>query len=278
MLTPLLAIDTGRLEDWFRVHGPVVFWTVVVALIAVFVVRRTVPHAIRPAVTREMAGRPKEEVERRVDTLTNVVVRTANVIIFSLAVIMILPELGINIGPLIAGVSITSIAIGFGAQSLVRDTLNGLFILGENQFAQGDVVSIAGITGTVEDVSLRRTLLRDVDGVIHHVPNGAIVTSANYTRDYSKVRVTVPVAIATDLAKVRETADRVGEQLAADPEYRDLIVVAPKYLRVDHIDASGVAVQVNGTVKPGKQWEIGGVLRARLLEAFQQAGIKTPWG
>ena len=278
MQIPLLAIDTGRLEDWFRVHGPVVFWTVVIALVAVFVVRRMVPHAIRPAVTREMAGRPAEEAERRVETLTNVVVRTANAIIFSLAVITLLPELGINIGPLIAGVSITSIAIGFGAQSLVKDTLNGLFILVENQYATGDVVNIAGVTGTVEDVSLRRTLVRDVDGVIHHVPNGAIIVSANYTRDYSKVRVTVPVATTSDLSKVREIADRVGDELSADPAYRDMIVVAPKYLRVDNIDMMGVAVQVNGTVKPGKQWEVAGVLRGRLLEAFQQAGIKTPWG
>src|SRR5262249_10501828 len=120
--------------------------------------------------------------------------------------------------------------------------------------------------------------VRDVDGVIHYVPNGAIVVSANYTRDYSKVRVTVPVAPTSDLAKVREVADRVGAELAADPEYRDAIAVAPKVLRVDNIDLIGVAAQVNGTVKPGKQWEIGGVLRARLLEAFQQAGIKTPWG
>jgi small conductance mechanosensitive channel len=102
--------------------------------------------------------------------------------------------------------------------------------------------------------------------------------AANFTRDLVKVRVTVPVAPASDFASVRRVADEVGQQLASDPEYRERIVAAPRYLRVDSIDMNGVAVQVNGTVRPGSQWEVAGVLRARLLEAFQANGIRTPWG
>jgi small conductance mechanosensitive channel len=160
----------------------------------------------------------------------------------------------------------------------VRDTLNGIFILSENQYAKGDVVTIAGVTGTVEDVTLRRTLLRDVDGVMYTVPNSSVIVAANFTRDFAKVRVTIPVAPTSDLAEVRRVADEVGQELAADAEYRDRILAPPRYLRVDSIDANGVAVQVNGTVRPGSQWEIGGVLRARLLKAMQANGIKTPWG
>lgn len=274
----ILAFESDSPGDWLRDHGSVIAGAIVLALVAAFFVRRIVPHALRPAVTRQMAGRGDVEIDRRVDTLAGVMIRTAEIVLFLLALFTILPEFGLDIRPVLAGVGITGIALGLGAQSLVRDTLNGIFILSENQFAKGDVVTIAGVTGTVEDVTLRRTLIRDVDGVVYTVPNSSITVAANFTRDFAKVRVTVPVAAASDLAEVRRIADEVGQQLASEPEYRDRILAPPQYLRVDSIDANGVGVQVNGTVRPGSQWEIAGVLRARLLEALRANGIKTPWG
>ncbi len=275
-MNPLILASVGdNLRDWFDSHGSAVIATVVVTTIATFAVGRLVPAALRPAIARRMVGRPEIEVKRRADTLASVIVRTVNFLLLTFAVLTILPEFGMDIRALIAGVSITSIAIGFGAQSLVKDALNGIFILGENQFATGDIVTVAGVTGTVEDVTLRRTVLRDVDGVLYTIPNGTITTAANFTRDFSKVRVTVPVAQNADLDRVREISNEVGHALAADPEYAALIISAPQYLRVDNIDMmGGVAVQVNGTVVPGKQWEIAGVLRARLLTALQREGIK----
>lgn len=278
MLSIILAFDSDDPGDWLQDHGSVIAGAIVLALIAAFFVRRIVPHALRPAVTRQMAGRPATEVERRVDTLSGVIIRTAEVVLFLLALFTVLPEFGLDIRPVLAGVGITGIALGLGAQSLVRDTLNGIFILSENQYAKGDVVTIAGVTGTVEDVTLRRTLLRDVDGVMYTVPNSSVNVAANFTRDFAKVRVTIPIAVASDLADVRRIADEVGQQLAADPEYGERVMAPPRYLRVDSIDANGVAVQVNGTVRPGSQWEIAGVLRARLLDAMRANGIKTPWG
>lgn len=278
MLRIILAFDSDDPGDWLRDHGSVIVAAIVLAMIAVFFVRRLVPHVLRPAVTRQMSGRPTTEIDRRIETLAGVMIRTAEVVLFLLALFTVLPEFGLDIRPVLAGVGITGIALGLGAQSLVRDTLNGIFILSENQYARGDVVTIAGVTGTVEDVSLRRTLVRDVDGVIYTVPNSSVAVAANFTRDFAKVRVTIPVAPASDLAEVRRIADEVGQQLAAEAEYRDRILAPPQYLRVDSIDANGVAVQVNGTVRPGSQWEIAGVLRARLLEALQANGIKTPWG
>jgi len=278
MIALLLDVTRDDLSDWLGDHGTAVIGTIVLAFVTAALVRYLVPHALRPAVERQMAGRPELEVHRRVDTLSGVIVRTAQAILITLALFTVLPEFGFDIRALLAGVSITSIAIAFGAQSLVRDTLNGIFILSEDQYARGDVVTISGVTGTVEDVTLRRTLLRDVDGVVYSVPNGAVIVSANFTRDFAKVRVTIPVHASSDLSAVRRVADEVGLALAQDPEYGERIIEAPRYLRVDSIDANGVAVQVNGTVKPGSQWEIAGVLRARLLEAFQREGIKTPWG
>jgi small conductance mechanosensitive channel len=274
----LLDLTRQDFTDWFADHGTAVVGTIVMTLVVLMIVRYVVPHGIRPAVERQMAGRPETEVRRRVDTLSGVLVRTAQVVLIAMALFTILPEFGFDIRAVLAGVSITSIAIGFGAQSLVRDALNGIFILIENQYAVGDVVTVSGVTGTVEDVSLRRTVIRDFDGVVYTVPNGAVIVAANFTRDFAHVRVTIPVHASSDMAAVRRVSDETGRELAHDPEYGDRIIEAPRYLRVDGIEAGGVSVQVNGRVKPGSQWEIAGVLRARLLEAFQRAGIKTPWG
>ncbi len=275
----LLEITRHDVNVWFGDHGTAVIGTLAFVLVSWMLVGRIVPRALRPAITRQMAGRPELETERRVETLSSVIVRTVEIVLTAFAVLTILPEFGFDIRAVLAGVSITSIALGLGAQSLVRDTLNGIFILSENQYAKGDIVTLAGVTGTVEDVSLRRTLVRDIDGVLYTIPNGNVIVAANFTRDFSKVRVAIPVAPTSDLAKVREVADAVGRELAADPEYKDIVLEAPKYLRVDSIDMmGGVSVQVNGTVVPGKQWEVAGVLRARLLEAFQREGVKTPWG
>ncbi|MBI5284753.1 MAG: mechanosensitive ion channel family protein [Chloroflexi bacterium] len=274
----LLAFDRDGVNDWLRDHGTAVVGTLALTLLAAFLVRRIVPHALRPAVVRQMTGRPPEEVNRRVATLSGVIIHSSEVVLVAFAFFTIMPEFGFDIRAVLAGVSITGIALGLGAQSLVRDALNGIFILSENQYAKGDIVTVAGVTGTVEDVTLRRTLIRDFDGVLFTVPNGSVIVSANFTRDYSHVRVSVPVAPASDMAKVREVADAVGRALAEDPQYREMILTPPAYLRVDNIDMMGVAVQVNGTVQPGRQWEVAGVLRMRLLEGFQQAGVKTPWG
>jgi small-conductance mechanosensitive channel len=274
----LLALTRRDVGDWFDDHGVAVVGTLALAVIGIAAARRVIPALLRPAVERQMAGRSEVEVRRRADTLANVLVRSVQVVLIALAAFTILPEFGFDIRPVLAGVGITGLALGLGAQSLVRDALNGLFILTENQYARGDVVTIAGVTGTVEDVTLRRTVLRDVDGVVYSVPNSSVAVSANYTRDYARVRVTVPVHASTDLAKVRDVADGVGRALAEDPAYREIIESPPRYLRVDSIDANGVAVQVNGIVRPGSQWEVAGVLRARLLEAFQREGIRTPWG
>ncbi len=274
-----IEIANWNITEWWNAHGWAITWTVVIALAAMFFVNRTVHHVIRPALKRQMPDSSEEDVKRRADTLTGVINGTAKLIILILAVLTILPELGIDMRALLAGVSISSIALGFGAQSIVRDGLSGIFILSENQYVVGDTVTVANITGTVEDISLRKTMVRDVDGALHTVPNGAITTTTNHTRDFAKVRVIIPVAHASDLEKVKEVANRIGLEMAADPHFKDMIITPPQYLRIDNIDMmGGVAVNVNGTVIPGKQWEIAGAMRARLLDAFQKEGIKTPWG
>ena len=278
MTNLLLAADADNVGQWFKDHALPVFGALFIALVGAAIVRRLVRLALRPAVARHMAGRDPVEVHRRVDTLSSVIERTAQVVFILWALFTILPEFGISIAPALTAAGITGVALAFGAQTLVRDTINGLFILGENQYATGDVVKISDVTGKVEDVSLRRTLLRDDDGVLYSIPNGAVIVAANYTRDYARVRVTVPVAVNADLTRVRAVADEVGRDLAADPEYAADIITPPAYLRVSGIGPNGVEVEVAGSVRPGTQWDIAGVLRARLIEALVVDGVKTPWG
>jgi small conductance mechanosensitive channel len=274
-----LLLDVGDdFSTWFDEHGAAVLVTIGVAVVVSLIMRSVLPHAIRPAIERQMAGHPEADVRRRADTLSSVLVHTMQAIIALIALFTILPEFGVDIRALLASVGIASLALGIGAQSLVRDMLSGLFIVTENQYAVGDVVTITGVTGTVEDITLRRTVVRDADGVVYSVPNGSVVVAANFTRDYAHVKVSIPVHASSDLAAVRRVADQTGVELAQDPQFADRIIDAPCFLRVDSVDAGGVSVQVNGKVRPGSQWEIAGVLRARLLEAFQREGIKTPWG
>jgi small conductance mechanosensitive channel len=279
MTPPLLVSPPDRLGDWFADHGTAVLGTLVLAAIAIILIRTLIPRAMRPAIARQMAGRTAAEIDRRTQTLASVIVRTGEVVIIALALFTVLPEFGFDIRAVLAGVSITSIAIGLGAQSLVKDALNGIFILTENQYAVGDVVTIAGVTGTVEDITLRRTVIRDIDGVVHFVPNGAITTASNLTRDYANVRVNVPVSPAADFERVRAVIDATGRALADDPAYRAMITRAPQFIRIENIDAmAGATVQVAGSVVAGTQWQVAGALRERLIEAFRREGIKTPWG
>jgi len=190
---------------------------------------------------------------------------------------MILSEVGIDITPLLAGAGVAGIAIGFGAQSLIKDFLSGLFILLEDQYNKGDVVKIAGIAGLVEEVNLRRTVLRDLDGIVHSVPNGEITTASNYTRDWARVNLDVPVAYGEDLDHVMAVINRVGKELAEDEYFSKLVHTAPQALRVNNFGDSGIDIKILGETKPMMQWEVTGELRKRLKKAFDEAGIEIPW-
>ncbi len=278
LTSPLFARITGdRVTDWLVTHGLRIVVIVAVVAVVFLVFRAVVPHLVEATVRRQMTGRPEEETSKRARTLVNAVLRTAEVVLAIIALLMVLPELSVNIGALLAGVGIAGIAIGFGAQTLVRDTLNGLFILIENQYGIGDVVTVAGVTGRVEEVNLRRTVLRDLDGVVHSVPNSEIRVASNYTRDWSGVNMNVTVPYDADLDKVTEVIDAVGRELAADKAYKSLIKEAPHVERVDAFKDSGVSLKVLGVTKPMRQWEIMGELRRRLKKAFDSEHIEMRW-
>ncbi|MBI2304236.1 MAG: mechanosensitive ion channel family protein [Chloroflexi bacterium] len=241
------------------------------------VIKRVIPGALNRALVKERGALLVEEALKRAKTLSGVATKTATVVILAIATFMALSALGIDIAPLLTGAGIVGIALGFGAQSLVKDIISGLFILLENQYSKGDVVGIAGVYGLVEDVNLRRTVLRDLDGTVHSVPNGTITTSSNLTREYSRVNINVSVAYKENLDHVIRVLNQVGQELAQDETYGPFILEAPKVLRVDALEESGLAIKILGTTKPSKQWDVMGELRKRIKEAFDREGIEIPF-
>ena len=249
------------------------------ALVACAFARRLGAQTVRVAVERARKRQEAnvDELVQRYETLGSVATRAATAIVWTIAGFMALSKLGMDIAPVLASAGVVGIAIGFGAQTLVKDVISGLFVILENQYGKGDVVKIAGIAGSVEDINLRRTVLRDLDGAVHHVPNGEIRVASNLTREWSRVNLNVSVAYGEDLDRVMRVIDRVGAELAADPEYAPLIVEAPKALRVDAFEDSGVAIKILGTTRPTKQWQVMGELRRRLKRAFDEEGIEIPF-
>ena len=216
------------------------------------------------------------EVRKRMDTLDGLGANVLQFFIVIIAGLMVLRTFELDIGPAIAGLGIVGVALGFGAQHLVRDYLNGALILIENQFSKGDVIRVAGVSGTVEDFSLRRTTIRDLDGVVHTVPNGEIQVASNLTRVWSRINQDVTVAYGTDIDKATEVVDGVGKAMAADPTWKRRILEAPRVDRITALGEYGVTIKILGTVRAPDQWAAAGELRKRLLAAFKEHGIEIP--
>jgi len=224
-----------------------------------------------------MAGEDEAEIRQRTDTLSSVLVKIVGVIILVVAVITILPEFGVNITSLIAAIGIGGLAIAFAAQNLIRDFISGFFILLEDQYGIGDVVSIAGIAGVVEDITLRRTILRDLDANVHSVPNGKVELSTNMTKKFSRVNLNVSVGYGENLKHVIDIINKICQEMAEEPEWKDDFITTPSVLRVDKLGDSGIDIKILGDTKPAKQWAITGELRLRLKDAFDREGIEIPW-
>jgi small-conductance mechanosensitive channel len=216
------------------------------------------------------------ELKKRMETLDALGGNTLRFFIVVIAALMIFGKVGLDIGPAVAGLGVVGIAVGFGAQSLVKDYLNGSLILIENQFARGDVIRIAGVDGTVEDFTLRRTTLRDLDGVVHTVPNGEIHVASNLTRVWSRINQDVTVAYGTDIDKAIEVVDNVGREMAGDPVWKRRVLEAPRVERVAELGEYGITLKILGTVRAADQWAAAGDFRKRLLEAFKKHGIEIP--
>lgn len=217
------------------------------------------------------------DIEKRSTTLVNVALRTVEVAIMGVVAFMLLAEVGVNIAPLLAGAGVLGIAIGFGAQSFVKDILAGIIILVENHYTEGDIVEIAGVGGSVQEVNLRRTVLRDLDGTVHFISNGEITRASNKSRTWARMNLNIEVNYREDLDHVRDVVNDVGREMAEDPEWAPLITEAPHLLRIDNFGDSGIAVKILAVVAPGKQWDVTGEYRRRVKRRFDEEGIEIPF-
>lgn len=222
-------------------------------------------------------GVSPEAVRKRKETLAKVLENTVKVIVLLTGGLMALSEVGVNVGPMIAAAGVAGLAFGFGGQYLIRDIISGLFILVENQYRVGDVVCLGDTCGLVESINLRLTVLRDLDGTVHHVPNGEVKVASNLSKYFSRVNLNIGVSYSTDLEKVIEVVNRVGNEMSEDPAWKDMILSPPQFLRVDDFADSAVVVKILGDTKPLKQWDVTGELRKRIKIAFDREGIEIPF-
>ncbi len=217
------------------------------------------------------------EREKRAQTLVNIISHTSQIIVIVIAVLMICREFGVNVTPLLTGAGIIGVAVGFGAQSLIKDVLTGFFILMENQYRVGDVVKIAGLAGLVEKINLRTTVLRDLQGVVHVIPNGNISTVSNMTFTWSRCVLDIGVAYKEDLDHVTRILESEGEKMMNEPEWRKFIMEKPTVLGVEEFAESQITLRVLIKTVPLKQWDVARNFRGRVKKAFDREDIEIPF-
>lgn len=254
---------------------------VILIIIAAYVVQKIImaiaANLIRKTVRMHHRVTDKVE-EKREKTLIDIIGAALKFAIWLMATLMILQELGVNIAPLLAGAGVVGVALGFGAQSLVQDAFRGLFIIFENQYRVGDVVQInSDLAGVVEKITLRATVLRDLDGNVHHISNGNISTATNMTMEFANVNIDIGVSYNSDLGNVEKVINDAGEAMAKEDKWKNAIINPPSFLRVDSFDDSAITVKILGKTTADMRWDVAGEYRKRLKKAFDDNGIEIPF-
>ena len=263
--------------DWFMETGIRVIVIIAVALALFFISKFIIPPIIKRFIARRMAEEEETEINKRTDTLSSILVSVAGIVIAILAILTILPEFGVNIATLIAGLGIGGLAIAFAAQNLVRDFITGFFILLEDQYRVGDAVTVAGVSGLVEEIGLRCTIIRDLDGIVHSIPNGKVDIASNMTKKFSRVNLDISVGYGEKLERVMEVINAVCKEMAEDPKWKPDLITTPAVVRVNKLGDSGIDIKVMGDTKPSRQWDVMGELRLRIKTTFDEKGIEIPW-
>jgi small conductance mechanosensitive channel len=261
--------------DWFVAKPLTIAIVLVLAIVATRLTTRAIKRFVRGV---ETAAGPNAaaRVTQRAETIGLVLRSVARIGIFALALTTILGELGVELGPLIAGAGIAGVALGFGAQSLVKDFLSGMFMLIEDQFGVGDVIDAGDALGTVEAVSLRTTRIRSVDGTLWHVPNGSIARVGNKSQEWSRALLDVEVAYGVDLEHAQRVIKQVADELWNDDAFKDSVIEEPEVWGVEKLGTTGVAIRLVVKTRPSDQWKVLRALRQRISQAFVDAGIATP--
>ncbi|HUU99446.1 MAG TPA: mechanosensitive ion channel family protein [Bacteroidales bacterium] len=261
---------------WLLSHGVKIIIIVVAAYLLNIIISRIIIRTVRVTVVADETMSEESE-KKREDTLIHIFKGAFRIVLLVIAILMILQEAGLEIAPILAGAGIVGLAVGFGAQYLIRDIITGLFIIIENQYRIGDVINIDTTGGLVENITLRMTTLRDLNGTVHHIPHGEIKRVSNLSKNFARVNLDIGISYNSNLEHVIEVINQTGIDLAKDPAYKDFIISPPKFLRVNDFADSAIMIKILGDTKPLKQWEITGELRKRLKIAFDREGIEIPF-
>lgn len=274
-----LGPTMGAIGDWFLAHGIRIIAILLVGWFIYKILGMIMPIFVRRYVVQKVKRRrTKGYINQRAKTLGRVITQAIGIFLLTVAFFMILSELNIDITPLLAGAGVAGIAIGFAAQNSIRDFIGGFVIMMEDHYNVGDVVKVADITGNVEELGLRRTVLRDLKGILHVIPNGEIRVSSNYTRSLSRAFFEVGVAYKEDLDRVMELVKKTWEEMAKDTAWKDKIISeTPWMLRVEEFGDSGIIIRAIGDTRPMQQWAVLGELRRRIKIVFDNEGIEIPW-
>ncbi|MBC3177716.1 mechanosensitive ion channel family protein [Corynebacterium lujinxingii] len=245
------------------------------------IIRRTTHHGIeRSQALITVEGRSEQQVraqqlrrEQRLTTLSNVGRSVAAIVIWAWAVLAILDQLGVNVAPLIASAGVVGVAIGFGAQSLVKDFFSGMFILIENQFGVGDTIQVGDVVGDVEEMTLRITTLRDIDGALWYIRNGDIDQVGNHSARFSTARLQIPVSVMADPDKVSATIEATAKRAIHDEPIRDLVMGEPEMLGASEFNPTYVSFRLAVKTMPGQQWTVARYLNHRILKDLHSEDV-----
>jgi moderate conductance mechanosensitive channel len=240
-----------------------------------------VPTILRPLRNRVPANadaleQVTERRTQRAEAIGSVLRSVASIVVLGIGVVLVLGELGINLAPIVASAGVVGVALGFGAQNLIKDFIAGIGIILEDQYGVGDVVDLGEASGTVEAVGLRITRLRDVNGVVWYVRNGEILRVGNKSQGFAQVVIDMPVAHDTDLERARTAMQEVADEMYAEAEWGAVLLAEPESLGVEQITAEGVFLRLVVRSMNADQWRVGRELRMRLKERFVAEGIRTP--
>lgn len=265
-----------NLTPWLITHGIKIIFIIVGSYVLNKIIIKIIEKAIRAAVVSNNFISVTAE-KKRENTLIRIFSGIVKITIIIIATLMVLSEMGLMIGPILAGAGIIGLAVGFGGQYLIKDIISGLFIIIENQYRVGYYVEFNDLGGFVEDIILRMTTLRDLNGTVHHIPHGEITKVSNLSKYFSRVNMDIGIAYNTNLEHVISVVNKVGNELAEDPLWKESIIKAPQFLRVNEFADSAIIIKILGETQPSKQWEVSGELRKRLKIAFDKEGIEIPF-
>ncbi len=261
---------------WLLTHGIKILLVVIFG----FILYRYISLFIRRIVLASMVSdsdKNSEAEKKRKDTLIRIFSWVSRILILAMSILIILQEIGVPIGPILAGAGIVGLALGFGGQYLIRDLISGFFIILENQYRIGDVVNLDGTSGLVEDISLRLTTLRDLDGTVHHIPHGEIKRVSNLSKYFSRVNLNIGIAYHSKLDHVISVVNKIGNDMAEDPLWKESILKAPQFLRIDNFGDSAIEIKIIGETPAHKKWDVTGELRKRIKIEFDREGIEIPF-